>query len=253
MKLTIDEKKLTKALALWGKLTKEEQARQIRFSGRALAVRLTNATQPFGMDADTRKKGENAVLKDIVRITKPLTQKYYDEAKRMSQYGPEEFAKRFTTKGNYNYLKKNAVALTPSTIKEFHQKARSRSTGRTIADNQGYYLSGNKVAEKYIKQTQKKVGIAKAGWAECAAQLGGFERVTGVGKIQKWVFNLINKYGRGSVKITDSYVELKNSVPWIGRALSRSNLQQTLDIQRNTLAKSVIKIVKDKSKAAGFA
>ena len=80
MKLTIDEKKLTKALALWGKLTKEEQARQIRFSGRVLAVRLSNVTQPFGTDADARKKGENAVLKDIAKITKPLTQKYYNHA-----------------------------------------------------------------------------------------------------------------------------------------------------------------------------
>jgi hypothetical protein len=53
--------------------------------------------------------------------------------------------------------------------------------------------------------------------------------------------------------VTDKYVELKNSIPWIGRALSRSNLQKTLDIQRNTLAKSVIAIVKHNSKKAGFA
>ena len=262
--MTIDEKKLTKALALWGKLTKEEQARQIRFSGRVLAVRLSNVTQPFGTDADARKKGENAILRDIAAITKPLNKEWYAEAQRMRQFDPGAFKRRFTTKDGRVWLEEQDYELNASNIKEFHQKMRNRSTGRTKtagmktkdigrhgAADRGYVL--DKVQAKYIKETQKKVGIAKAGWAECAAQLGGFEKATGVKKIQKWVFNLINKYGRGSVKITDSYVELKNSVPWIGRALSRSNLQKTLDIQRNTLAKSVIKIVKDKSKAAGFA
>jgi len=251
MKLTIDEKKLTKALALWGKLTKEEQAKELRSSGRALAVRLTNATQPFGMNADARKKGENAILRDIAAITKPLTKEYMKEAGRMRPLGPKAFNQRFTTKDGKNYLNYDNQELTASGIKEFHQKTRSRATGRTKTDQKGYLLQ--KDQQRYIKETQKKVGIAKAGWAECASMLGGFARVKGVGSVQGWIQKLISKYGKGSVTVTDKYVELKNSIPWIGRALSRSNLQKTLDIQRNTLAKSVIAIVKHKSKEAGFA
>ena len=262
--MTIDEKKLTKALALWGKLTQEEQARELRKSGRLLAIRLTNATQPFGMDAKTRKKGENAILKDIASITKPLNRHWYAEAQRMRQFDPKAFRRRFTTKDGRVWLEEEDFELNPSNIKEFHQKMRNNSTGRTKtagmqtrdigrhgAANRGFVLSN--VLAKYIKETQKKVGIAKAGWAECAGILGGFTGVKGGKKIQGWIQKLISKYGKGSVTVTDKYVELKNSIPWIGRALSRSNLQKTLDIQRNTLAKSVIAIVKHNSKKAGFA
>jgi hypothetical protein len=264
MKLTIDQKRLTKALAMWGKLTKEEQAKELRSSGRALAVRLTNATQPFGMNADSRKKGENAILRDIAAITKPLNKEWYAEAQRMKQFDPGAFKRRFTTKDGRVWLEEQDYELNASNIKEFHQKMRNRSTGRTKtagmktrdigrhgAADRGYVL--DKVQAKYIKETQKKVGIAKAGWAECASMLGGFARVKGVGSVQGWIQKLISKYGKGSVTVTDRYVELKNSIPWIGRALSRSNLQRTLDIQRNTLAKSVIAIVKHNSKKAGFA
>ena len=74
-----------------------------------------------------------------------------------------------------------------------------------------------------------------------------------MGKIQDWIAKLISKYGSGSVELNNKYVRLTNSVPWIGRALGRSALRKTLDIQRETLAKSVIAIVKHNSKKAGFA
>jgi hypothetical protein len=264
MKLTIDQKRLTKALALWGKLNREEQARELRKSGRALAVRLANVTQPYGMDTNAKKKGENAVLSDIAEITKPLNKHWYEEAQRMRQFDPGAFRRRFTTKDGRVWLEEQDVELNASNIKKFHQSMRNKSSGRTSlagtfdrgvgrhgAANRGYVL--DKVQAKYIKETQKKVGIAKAGWAECASMLGGFASVKGVGFVQGWLRKLIAKYGRGSVTITDRYVELKNTVPWIGRALHRSSLRKTLDIQRETLAKSVIAIVKHKSKEAGFA
>jgi len=266
MKLTVEAKRLTKALALWGKLNREEQTRELRKSGRALAVRLANVTQPYGMGTTAKKKGENAILRDIAAITKPLNKEWYAEAQRMRQFDPGAFRRRFTTKDGRVWLEEQDYELNASNIKEFHQKMRNRSTGRTKtagmktrdigrhgAADRGYVL--DKVQAKYIKETQKKVGIAKAGWAECAAKLGGFSAkgVSGVKSISRWIQKLISKYGNGSVTVTDKYVELKNSIPWIGRALSRSNLQRTLDIQRNTLAKSVIAIVKHKSKEAGFA
>jgi hypothetical protein len=266
MKLTMNEKKLTKALALWGKLTKEEASREIRKSGRVLAVRLTNKTQPYGMDSITRAKGQNAILKDIKEITKPLSKYWFEEAKRMRQFDPGAFRRRFTTKEGRVWLEEQDVELNRSNIKEFHQKMRNKSNGRTSqaglfdrtigrhgAAHRGYLLQN--VQKKYIEQTQKKVGIAKAGWAQCAGLLGGFDKPKGgkVGRIQKWIQKLIPKYGSGSVINTDKYVILNNSVPWIGRVLTRADLKDSLDIQRQALAKSVIAIVKHNSKKAGFA
>jgi len=262
--MVLDRKKIDRALNQWKKLSAEEQARELRKSGRALAVRLANATQPYGLNAQARKKGENAVLDDIVAITKPLSRYWMDEAVRMKNLDPAAFRRRFTNKEGKVWLEEKNVELNSSTIKEFHRSMRNKSSGRTStagmfdinigrhkAANRGFILQVQQ--QKYIKETQKKVGIAKAGWAMCAADLGGFDSVTGVGKIQNWIQKLIAKYGSGSVILTDKYVKLTNSIPWIGRALGRSALRKSLDIQRNTLAKSVIAIVKYKSKQAGFA
>lgn len=264
VKMTVDTAKIDKALKLWTKLTLEERTRELRKSGRALAVRLANATQPFGLDATARKKGENAILKDISLITKPLDKYWYEEAVRMRKYDPQAFIRRFKTKDGRVFLQEEDVPLDASTIKGFHQKMRIKSTGRTSRAgtktrdigrhgeaNRGFVLQP--ILLKYIKETQRKVGIAKAGWAECAAMLGGFDRVQGVGRIQNWLQKLIAKYGSGTVLVTDKYVSLTNSVPWITRALDRSTMRKTLDIQRNTLAKSIIAIMKHTSKKAGFA
>ena len=262
--LTLDRKKIDKAISLWGKLNAEEQARELRKSGRSLAVRLANATQPFGLNAQARKKGENAVLDDIASITKPLNRHWMNEAVRMKQLDPAAFRRRFTNKDGKVWLQEEDMELNSSSIKRFHQSMRNKGDGRTRRAGQGDLNIGRHTAanrgfilqvqqQKYIKETQKKVGIAKAGWAECASRLGGFDSVKGVGSIQNWLQKLISKYGSGSVVITDNYVKLTNSIPWIGRALGRSALRKSLDIQRETLAKSVIAIVKHNSKKAGLA
>jgi hypothetical protein len=262
--IVLDRKKIDKALKLWGQLNKEEQARELRKSGRSLAVRLTNVTAPFKMGQEARKQGEGRVAKDILEITKPLNRYWMGEAIRMKALDPASFKRRFTTKEGRVWLEEEDMILNSSTIKRFHQSMRSkysgrtseagtytRDIGRTRAGNRGILL--NTEQKKYITQTKKKVGIAKAGWAQCASILGGFDGVKGVGKIQGWVTKLISKYGRGTVQQGNGYIKLRNGVPWIGRALSRSNLAKSLDIQRTALAKSVIAIVKFNSKKAGFA
>jgi hypothetical protein len=264
--IALDRRKIDKALNLWKKLTTEEQARELRRSGRVLAFRLTNVTAPFGMDQKAKKQGDGAVSKDILEITKPLNKYWMGEAIRMKALDPASFKRRFTTKDGRVWLEEQDMILNSSTIKRFHQSMRSkysgrtsrageytRDIGRTRAGNRGILLANEQ--KKYIKETQKKVGIAKAGWAQCAQTLGGTTapQKSKVKSIQKWVTNLIPKYGRGSVQEGKGYIKIVNSVPWIGNALSRSNLAKSLDIQRTALAKSVIAIVKFNSKKAGFA
>jgi hypothetical protein len=251
LKVTLDKKKIEKALKLWGKLNKQEQVRELRKSGRALAVRLANVTAPFGLDQKARKQGEGAIGKDIVLTVRPLNSYWMNEALKMKGATAQAFNARFTSKSGQSWLESTDVSLNSSSIKQFHQKLRNKGTGRTPGTQHGYMLQNQE--KKYIKETQKKVGIAKASWAECAGALGGFASVKGVGKIQGWVVKLISKYGRGTVQEGKGYIKLTSNVPWIGKALSRSNLTKSLDIQRTALAKSVIAIVKYNSKKAGFA
>jgi len=249
--IALDRRKIDKALKLWGQLNKQDQVRELRKSGRALAVRLANVTAPFGMNQSAKKQGEGAVAKDIALIVKPLNPFWMKEALKMRTASSEAFKAKFTTKNGRSWLEPNDVPLDSSSIKQFHQRLRKKGSGRTAATEHGYMLLNQQ--KKYVKETQRKVGIAKAGWAECAQTLGGFASVTGVGKIQGWIVKLISKYGRGSIQEGKGYIKIGNNVPWIGNALSRSNLAKSLDIQRTALAKSVIAIVKFNSKKAGFA
>lgn len=251
--MALDRRKIDKALNLWKKLTTEEQTRELRKSGRVLAFRLTNVTAPFGMDQNAKKQGEGAVAKDISLIVKPLNPFWMKEALKMRGASAEAFKAKFTTKNGRAWLEPNDVPLNSSSIKQFHQSLRKKGSGRTAATEHGYMPLNQQ--KKYVKETQKKVGIAKAGWAQCAQTLGGTTapQKSKVKSIQKWVTNLIPKYGRGTVQEGRGYIKIVNSVPWIGNALSRSNLAKSLDIQRTALAKSVIAIVKYNSKKAGFA
>ena len=258
MKVTIDTKKVGKALNLWSKLNKQEQVRELRKSGRVLAFRLTNVTAPFGMDQKAKKQGDGAVSKDIQEITKPLNKYWMGEAVRMKALDPASFKRRFTTKDGRVWLEEEDMILNSTTIKRFHQSMRSKSSGRT--SRAGEYtrdIGRTRAANRGIllNTQQQKLGIAKAGWAQCAQTLGGTTapQKSKVKSIQKWVTNLISKYGRGTVQEGRGYIKIVNSVPWIGNALSRSNLTKSLDIQRTALAKSVIAIVKYNSKKAGFA
>ena len=262
--ISLDERRINKALKLWKKLTQEERAKELQKSARSLAVRLANATAPYGLDADARAKGENAIIADIASITRPLSKYAFGEAERMRKYDPEAFKRRFTTKTGKVWLEEQDVPLDLSTIKQFHKSMRNKSTGsttkaglfdRTIgrhkAAHRGFIVKTQQ--QRYINQTKKKVGIAKAGWAECAAILGGFQSVKGVGSIQKWLQKLIANYGRGTVHLDNDSIQIRNSVPWIRRVLSNSAMRKSLDISRKALAKSVIAIVKHNSKKAGFA
>jgi hypothetical protein len=98
----------------------------------------------------------------------------------------------------------------------------------------------------YIKQVQSKVGIAKAGWASCAQQLGGVAgRMTAaVGQQQAvpaWVKRHIGGRASGTVidqsdKILNASVRMINHVPWVSKCLTDSEAQRALDIQREKMA-----------------
>jgi hypothetical protein len=93
--------------------------------------------------------------------------------------------------------------------------------------------------DSYAKQITQRVGIAKAGWAHCAKQIGGTR------DIPQWVTRHAGKRATGSVvdnseaSADQQYVTMENKVPWIDKCLNAGQIQQALDIQREKMTKAI--------------
>ena len=231
-------------------------AKAIKQQGRLVAVNLAFQTQPFG-DEKGRAQGENAVRSDLIPkqgsnkgIFKPLNKFWLQEAIRMKQYAPENFVRRFTNKDGQVWLSEEDFILTSKgAMKDFHQSMRTRDRKRTTMAGAytrdiGRHKAGNRgIVDKdqmmnYVKQVQKKVGIAKAGWADCAKQLGGSRG------IPQWVTRHAGKRAAGFVvdksnAQDEQYVQLENKVPWIDKCLNSGQIQRALDIQREKMTKAI--------------
>jgi hypothetical protein len=249
----IDDSEFRSSLRQYALAMQISFAEAIKRQARLVAVNLAFQTQPFG-DVKGKQQGENAVWSDLMPkegsnkgIFKPISKYWLNEATRMKQYAPENFQRRFTNKdGNVWLSEEDQILTTKGAIKSFHQSMRTRDRKRTSMAGSytrdiGRHKAGNRgIVDKdqviaYVKQVQKKVGIAKAGWAHCAKQLGGSRG------IPQWVTRHAGKKAIGLVtdntnaRGDEQYVLMENTVPWIDKCLNGGQLQRALDIQRDKM------------------
>lgn len=250
----VNDTEFSASLRRYALATRISFADAIRRQARLVAINLGIQTQPFGQADDAKNKGFGAIQKDLSPprgIFKPLNQFWMDEARRMQQYAPENFIRRFTDKNGKVWLSEEDKILTSrGAIKQFHQESRTkggrkrtsragtetRDIGRHGAANRGVVLQQD--LKSYIGQVQKKVGIAKAGWASCAQQLGGTRGLPG------WVTRHSRKQQLGTVNDKTSgdrsqYVQMTNRVPWIDKCLNPGQIQRALDIQRGKMNNAI--------------
>ena len=123
---------------------------------------------------------------------------------------------------------------------EAHQKARF-GPKQNVPRNQAIRLvvTNPPAVQRYIKKRQENIGVAKAGWAACAEQLGGAKTVRskddGRVELPKWVRRHIS---RSFGTVTDNsqadrkpFIELKNAVSYIGQVISPQTIRETIDTQ----------------------
>lgn len=91
----------------------------------------------------------------------------------------------------------------------------------------------------YINKIIKRVGTAKAGWASCAQQLGGWRGIPG------WVTRHAGKAVLGNVydatggQGSQQFVRMTNRVPWIDKCLNAGQIRRALDIQRGKMVNAI--------------
>ena len=143
-----------------------------------------------------------------------------------------------------------------------HEKARF-GLKQNVPKNQAFRLvvTNEKAVDAYIKKRQENIGVAKAGWAACAQQLGGAKTVRsrddGRVELPGWVRRQINKSQLGYVsdnsdKKKDPFIELKNNVKYIGQLISPETVQQTIDTQVLRMIKRLSFIASAQARNAGL-
>lgn len=234
-------------------------AKAIKQQGRLVAVNLAFQTQPLGDGGKAKAQGEGSARRDIDRVYKSgkqttgVIKKSGTSNGKTSTQNAEQAGRafaRYVLKGQndaattilqrLNIPKYHNTIVKPMDAGSAH-KASRYGARRVVPKNTFIKVSVPREAQidSYVKQITHRVGIAKAGWADCAKQLGGSRG------IPQWVTRHAGKRAKGSVvdnseaSAGEQYVTMTNQVPWIDKCLNAGQIQRALDIQKDKMTKAI--------------
>lgn len=269
MKITAmtDTSDLRGRLAEFGRIVGKETSEAVRQFARVACVNLTTETQPFGKDSAAKDKGETAVARDIYKVYYPATgSKFLQQATKIAEnyYGrikassnaSDQFKNRmlrYQMENNTGALAKIAgdLGFTDVALDTFdssrHKGSRDRR-GRVRGAKAQLVIGAEDQLEKYVAETQRKVGLTKAGWAVCAEAIPLTRASSATRGIPQWVTR--NK-GRASGSISDMSndpsnprVKMTNSTPWCSMVLTPAQAQQALNLARDNFVKYMNQAIK---------
>jgi len=283
--LTVDARKLERALKAFIGNTKLEAGKEMKIQARSLCLSLAKATQPFGLDSATKKQGEKAVSRDIGRVYKSVAGASVGISK-LSQGGgksptqnAEQAGRAFAALVNFKFKGKGKKARTMAARSQAQELLKRINTApfvrtqlgsfdagkahtaarfgkrKSVPKNQFVGLVVDKASDlkKYYKEKTSHVGIMKSGWSSCAKLLGGLRgfpawvtRHGGGGTVDDQSSKAVGMFSKPYVKIT-------NKIPGIGNAISNSTIQHSIDIQLVKMMKRLGIIANYERKKAGFA
>lgn len=262
MKITVmtDTSDLRGRLKEYVAITGREMSESVRQFARVACVNLATETQPFGNDKEAKDMGETAVARDIYKVFYPSTgAKFLNQATRYvegyyakrnaSSNRAEKFKTRmlgYQMSGNSAALAKIAadIGFTDVQLDSFdpsrHKSSRD-SRGRVRGAKAQLVIGGEDQLERYVEQTQRKVGLTKAGWAVCAEAIPLTRASSATRGISQWVTR--NK-GRATGRIDNQSqdpvnprVRMTNSTPWTSQVLSPQSAQGALELARDNFVK----------------
>ena len=283
--LTVDARKLERALKAFIGNTKLEAGKEMRIQARNLCLSLAKATPPFGLDSAAKKQGEKAVSRDIGRVYKSTAGASVAISKLSLGGGnsrtqnAEQAGRAFAALVNFKFKGKGKKARTMAarsqaqellsrinTAPFIHTQLGSFDGGKahaaarfgrrkSVPKNQfiGLVVDKSSDLKKYYREKTSHVGIMKSGWSSCAKLLGGLKgfpawvtRHGGGGTVDDQSSKAVGAFSKPYVKIT-------NKIPGIGNAISDRTIQRSIDIQLVKMMTRLRKIAGAERKKAGFA
>ena len=208
-------------------------------AARALAVNLGGATTPVGMGEGDANKLRDRIADDIKRLFpgKDNHSKVYDYIARSDERLAKAYWAAYKS-GDAPALARilRRAAIPRGLDPAAHQSARRK--GKVPGSAKVISFAPETRLDAYIRRTQKKAGLAKAGWAAAANALGGRVRTrsasTGksVQRFPKYVRSLQRRSNIGGAMVRNgprAFVRIWNIVPYIGDALPENLYLRALD------------------------
>jgi hypothetical protein len=249
-KFKISTERLQKKMRQYERIVGQEMPMIVKRQARLLCVELGKQTQPFGNGSKAKEQGEGAVKTDVNSLFIALNDFWWDKSR-------EDGAKFLFRKDGQAVMANAAtVAASLSQMAEHHRKNRNRHSGRARkirVDKQAFAEEAK--LKSFIKQLQKSVGMAKAGWAKCAQLIG----VTGnpLRGFPAWVKRHVSKADGRIVdrsKGRNPTVKITNKIGYVSKVLSSSQIAIANNMQRGKMMREMNKAIKyELTRKAGLA
>lgn len=242
----------------------------VSVSARLLCVELARRTQPFGDDNKARETGEKAITGDLIgrkrrvgifgAIGPAMT-----EEGGYSWYKTGDNVRLFVGKDGFAYGTEKTMFrpdASGSEMRAFHKKnfvnGKASSAG-SYTRNIGRWKFLDKMfvsketLDDYIKSTIKKVGIAKAGWANCALQLKKINKGKLTADIPPWVIRHTADFKNGKTEDLTSdpknpRVIMTNTTPWASSVITESEKHTAIGFVTSKMKKQIEYALKKRQK-----
>jgi len=253
--IKIDERKLRRKMEQYSRIVGKEVRQLVHNAGRLCALQLATNTFPKGKGTDAKKQGEKKITKNmrgIFTIVNPEWWKLIVSGEAFRSGG----AALNTKTGNVWATDNQELVADLASAKAWHKSKRGSDGQAKRRGMLNRAIIKQAVYRKIIRDTEKKVGLAKAGWglAALACKADVREPLRG---IPAWVArNMI----RASGAIDDSKasgfgwkIKIKNKVVHARATLSRSNEAFSVNLaRRNFMSMMNHSIRYVKAKEAGL-
>lgn len=218
----------------------------LKQQAKLFCVDLAFVTQPFGKNLNSKRSGERAIKGDI-RNVYLSNNKAYDHLENEKTTG---CAKRFYAlikAGKYAEAAKITEKLNlpsmPFDEGLAHQSAR-KYNGRVYKANPNkFFAYPQKLVEKYIKEIQKRVGMAKSGWYQAAKSINDQSMIKLPSWIKKQVITgrAVHKKSKGVNKIV-----IYNNVSYVSRIIKDHHIRIAFYNRSRSMGLLAARIIKAK-------
>jgi hypothetical protein len=269
--MQIDDREFKAALLRFYASQKKSWPEVIKSQARLIAVNFAHQTAPFGMAKATRDQAQKTIGVEIGRVYKEAGTVAYDlknSSKSIAEVPRVKSASqaaaafvRLVRNAKHDKARQllNDLMIDPyqaTQVGKFdqggeHQKARYGAR-RKVPKNQfpRMAVTNFNVIRSYMRKVKDRVGTAKAGWAACAKELGGWRG------IPAWVHQQTSKRRLGGVDDATAgknpHVIMTNSVPWIDKCLNQGQMQRAIDIQKQKMISAIGHSMSRSARAMGF-
>jgi hypothetical protein len=220
----------------------------LKQQARLLAVKLAHITKPIGTDLGTRQKLERRIESDVRYMAQDLDYLAQRIDTATSEWG-KALKDAMTTRDRVLLAKLikgtplENMAIVSAVSKEMHQRARTKGKVRSrLAAQEKQLVLNSRAVDSYLRQTTRKAGIAKGGWAGAANAVGGMRG------IPQWI---TRHKARGTAidntaRKNNPSVTLKNNVRYISEILSQADMAEAVRRQIRDFALYIDRLEKGK-------